>query len=156
MQHVLLIILENEAGALSRVIGLFSQRGYNIEKLTVIPTHTKLLSNITIYTSGNLNIIQQIKKQLKKLINVIKVTQIKYSDYIKQEILLIKILIKNEIIKKKITKILNKYNGEIIHIRNNIYIIKFSDTISKIQKIFYKIKKKIKILKYINSAIFEI
>lgn len=156
MQHVLLIILENEAGALSRVIGLFSQRGYNIEKLTVIPTHTKLLSNITIYTSGNLNIIQQIKKQLKKLINVIKVTQIKYSDYIKQEILLIKILIKNEIIKKKITKILNKYNGEIIHIRNNIYIIKFSDTISKIQRIFYKIKKKIKILKYINSAIFEI
>ena len=74
MRHIISVLLENEAGALSRVVGLFSQRAYNIESLTVAPTEDATLSRMTIVTSGELQVIEQITKQLHKLVDVLKVS----------------------------------------------------------------------------------
>ncbi|MCO6524894.1 MAG: acetolactate synthase small subunit, partial [Candidatus Schmidhempelia sp.] len=74
MSYILSILIENEAGALSRVVGLFSQRGFNIESLTVATTEDPTMSRLTIKTSGDTHVLEQIQKQLHKLIDVFRVT----------------------------------------------------------------------------------
>ena len=91
MRHIISILLENESGALSRVAGLFSARGYNIESLTVAPTEDPSLSRMTIVTRGSENIIEQIIKQLHKLINVIKITELDPGFAIEREIALVRV-----------------------------------------------------------------
>ena len=76
MKHIIAVLLENEPGALSRVVGLFSARGYNIESLTVAPTEDATLSRMTIVTSGSDEVIEQITKQLNKLVDVVKVVDL--------------------------------------------------------------------------------
>lgn len=89
MRHIISVILENEPGALSRVVGLFSQRGYNIDSLTVAPTQEPSLSCITIQIISNHKTLEQIKKQLNKLIDVVKVNELKNIYVIEREIMLI-------------------------------------------------------------------
>ena len=91
MRHIISILLENEAGALSRVAGLFSARGYNIETLTVAPTEDTSLSRLTIVTSGTDAVIEQITKQLNKLIDVIKVVDLSEAAHIERELMLLKV-----------------------------------------------------------------
>ena len=91
MRHVISMIMENESGALSRVAGLFSARGYNIESLTVAPTEDESLSRMTIVTHGSENIIEQITKQLNKLVDVVKLADITEGMHIERELMLIKV-----------------------------------------------------------------
>ena len=91
MRHIISILLENEAGALSRVVGLFSARGYNIETLTVAPTEDQTLSRMTIVTSGSDDIIEQITKHLNRLIEVVKVVDLTEGAHIERELMLIKV-----------------------------------------------------------------
>lgn len=91
MRHILSILIENEAGALSRVVGLFSARGYNIDSLTVSTTEDATLSRMTIVTHGSDDVIEQITKQLNKLIEVVKVIDLNESDHIEREMMLIKV-----------------------------------------------------------------
>ena len=91
MRHIISILLENESGALSRVAGLFSARGYNIETLTVAPTEDASLSRLTIVTTGSEEIIEQINKQLNKLVEVIKVVDLSEAPHIERELMLIKV-----------------------------------------------------------------
>ena len=91
MRHIISILLENEAGALSRVSGLFSARGYNIESLTVAPTEDPSLSRMTIVTSGSDDIIEQITKQLNKLVDVVKVVDLSEASHIERELMLVKV-----------------------------------------------------------------
>ncbi|HAY27579.1 MAG TPA: acetolactate synthase small subunit, partial [Candidatus Accumulibacter sp.] len=91
MRHIISILLENEAGALSRVAGLFSARAYNIETLTVAPTEDVSLSRLTIVTTGTDAVIEQITKQLNKLIDVIKVVDLSEAAHIERELMLIKV-----------------------------------------------------------------
>ncbi|WP_343192333.1 acetolactate synthase small subunit [Buchnera aphidicola (Formosaphis micheliae)] len=125
MKRILSILLENESGALSRVVGLFSQRGYNIESLTVAPTADSSLSHINIQTIGNDQIIKKIEKQLHKLINVLKVIEIGNIDHIEREIMLIKINSTNSNI-EKIKKHTDMFQGHIIYTDSNIHIIQIS------------------------------
>ena len=90
-RHIISLLLENEAGALSRVAGLFSARGFNIETLTVAPTHDATLSRMTIVTSGTEAIIEQINKQLNKLVYVVQVKDITEGEHIERELVMIKI-----------------------------------------------------------------
>ncbi len=90
MQHIISILMENEAGALSRVAGLFSARGYNIESLSVAPTDDPTLSRLTLVTRGSEEIVEQIIKQLNKLIDVVKLLDLKDHPHIKRELLLVK------------------------------------------------------------------
>src|SRR5512137_403689 len=91
MRHILSILVENEAGALSRVAGLFSARGYNIESLTVAPTEDSTLSRMTIVTSGSDAIIEQINKQLNKLVDVVSVMDLTDGDHIERELMVLKV-----------------------------------------------------------------
>ena len=91
MRHIISILIENEAGALSRVAGLFSARGYNIESLTVAPTEDPSLSRMTLVTRGNDDIIEQITKQLNKLIDVVKLIDLVETPHVERELMLVKI-----------------------------------------------------------------
>ena len=97
MRHVISILMENEAGALSRVAGLFSARGYNIESLTVAPTEDATLSRLTLVTRGSDEIVEQIVKQLHKLIDVVKVMDLRQYSHIEREMMFVKVSVdKNE------------------------------------------------------------
>jgi acetolactate synthase-1/3 small subunit len=91
MRHIISVLVENEPGALSRLVGLFSQRGYNIETLNVAPTEDATLSRLTLTTYGNEHKIEQITKQLNKLIEVVKVVDLSEGSHIERELMLIKL-----------------------------------------------------------------
>lgn len=96
MKHIISILLENEAGALSRVVGLFSARDFNIESLTVAPTEDPSLSRITIVTEGSDRIVEQIVKQLNKLIDVIKLVDLSDTEHVERELMLVKLHAKDD------------------------------------------------------------
>jgi len=91
MRHIISILMENEAGALSRVAGLFSARGYNIESLSVAPTEDPTLSRLTLVTSGTDAVIEQITKQLNKLLDVVKLMDMTEGEHIERELMLVKV-----------------------------------------------------------------
>ena len=91
MRHIISVLMENEAGALSRVAGLFTARGYNIESLTVAPTEDPTLSRMTLVTTGDEAIIEQITKQLNKLIDVVKLVDLSEGAHIERELMMIKV-----------------------------------------------------------------
>ena len=91
MKRVVALLMENQSGALSRVVGLFSQRGYNIESLIVAPTENPSLSRLTMTTEGDARVVEQITKQLNKLIDVVKVVDLSVEDYVGRELLLVKL-----------------------------------------------------------------
>ena len=91
MRHIVSLLVENESGALSRISGLFSARGYNIESLTVATTEDPTLSRMTIITTGSDRIIEQITKQLNKLINVLKIVELEDDSSVQREIMLVKV-----------------------------------------------------------------
>ncbi len=91
MRHLISVLMENESGALSRVVGLFSQRGYNIETLNVAPTDDPTLSRLTLTTNADIDKIEQITKQLHKLIEIVKVIELSDSVHLERELMLIKV-----------------------------------------------------------------
>lgn len=121
MRHIISVLLENESGALSRVSGLFSARSYNIESLSVAPSEDESTSRMTIVTSGNDNIIEQIVKQLDKLLDVIEVSEITSKEHIEREIAFVKI--KESSIEKSMMDKISKNEFLKIHKTNNNEII---------------------------------
>ena len=119
--------MENEAGALSRVSGLFSARGYNIESLSVAPTEDQSLSRMTIVTSGSDEVIEQIIKQLNKLIDVVKVLDLHDGDHIERELVLVKVKA-NKQYRDEVQQLSNSYGGRIIDSSENILTIEFTGT----------------------------
>ena len=130
MKRTVALLIENQPGALSRVVGLFSQRGYNIESLIVAATEDPTLSRLTMTTSGDQKVIEQITKQLNKLIDVVKVLDLGESDYIERELLLVKLShgsINTEVIKE--------LNGEIIFENNELLNIQFVGTSKELDQV---------------------
>lgn len=152
MKHILSILLENESGALSRVVGLFSQRGYNIESITVAPTEDSSISKITIQTIGDEKIIEQIEKQLHKLIDVLKVTEIGHLDHLEREILLIKIDNTQDQY-NKIQNITSIFRGNVIYITYNTSIIQLSGTSKKLNEYIKNIRELTDIIEISRSGI---
>ncbi len=131
MRHIISILLENEAGALSRVAGLFSARGYNIETLTVAPTEDMSLSRLTIVTSGSDEIIEQITKQLNKLIDVIKVVDLSEAAHIERELMLIKVRSAGKD-REEMKRMAEIYRGRIIDVTEATYVIELTGSGSKL------------------------
>ena len=130
-RHVISLLLENESGALSRVSGLFSARGYNIESLTVAPTEDSSMSRMTIITSGSENIIEQITKQLNKLVDVIKVTNLSEGNHIERELMLVKVrATKNE--REEMKRITDIFRGRILDVSEKSYTIELTGPSSKL------------------------
>lgn len=131
MRHIISILLENEAGALSRVAGLFSARGYNIETLTVAPTEDSSLSRLTIVTSGSDEVIEQITKQLNKLIDVIKVVDLSEAAHIERELMLIKVRATGKD-REEMKRMAEIFRGRIIDVTDSTYVIELTGSGSKL------------------------
>jgi len=155
MKRILSILLENESGALSRVVGLFSQRGYNIESITVAPTEDSSISKITIQTIGDEKIIEQIEKQLHKLIDVLKVTEVGNINYIEREIALVKVSNTHDQY-NRIKNITDIFRGTIISITPKISIIQLPGTSKKIDAYLKTIRELTNIIEISRSGIISI
>ena len=131
IRHIISILIENESGALSRVAGLFSARGYNIESLTVAPTEDASLSRMTLVTRGSEEIIEQITKQLNKLIDVVKLIDLAESNHIERELLLIKVKSSPEM-REEIRSLSDIFRGKIIDVTPTTYIIEMTGPSEKL------------------------
>jgi acetolactate synthase-1/3 small subunit len=131
MRHIISLLLENEAGALSRVSGLFSARGYNIESLTVAPTEDESLSRMTIVTSGSDDVIEQITKQLNKLVEVVKVVDLSDGMHIERELMLVKVRASGKD-RDEMKRIADIFRGRILDVTDKTYTIELTGTGSKL------------------------
>ena len=131
MRHIISLLMENEAGALSRVAGLFSSRGYNIESLTVAATEDPTLSRMTLVTAGSDDVVEQITKQLNKLIEVVKVVDLSDGDHIERELMLIKIRAVGKD-REEIKRMADIFRGRIIDVTDKSYTIELTGTGSKL------------------------
>lgn len=135
MRRVISVLLENEAGALSRVAGLFSARGYNIEGLSVAPTDDEEVSRMTIVTRGDEQIIEQIIKQLRKLIEVIKVTDLTEGAHIEREMVLLKVQAETGEERAEVKRIADIYRSRIIDVTDSSYTLEVTGDGQKVQSL---------------------
>lgn len=122
MRRIISVLLENEPGSLSRVVGLFSQRGYNIDTLTVAPTEDKTLSRLTMTTHGNDQVIEQITKHLHKLIDVVKVMDLTEGPHIERELMLLKVKA-SDAQRAEIKRCVDIFRGQIVDVNPHAYTI---------------------------------
>lgn len=138
MKRIISILIENESGALSRVSGLFSSRGYNIESLTVAATNSEGLSRMTIVTYSDERQIEQILKQLNKIVDVFKVIDLTAEKSIDRELMLIKLSVKKEE-QVKIKEIINLFACKLLTVLDNQYIIEVSGNSKKLDNFLHEI-----------------
>ena len=131
MRRIISVLLENSPGSLSRVVGLFSQRGYNIETLTAAPTEDSSLSRLTIVTSGSDEVIEQITKQLNKLIDVIKVVDLSEAAHIERELMLIKVRATGKD-REEMKRMSDIFRGRIIDVTETTYVIELTGNTAKL------------------------
>jgi len=131
MRHILSILVENEAGALSRISGLFSARGYNIESLTVAPTEDVTMSRMTVVTVGSDDVIEQITKQLNKLVDVVKVVDLTEGNHIERELMLVKVRAAGKD-REEMKRLADIFRGRILDVTDKSYTIELTGTGSKI------------------------
>ena len=131
MRHIISILIENEAGALSRVSGLFSARAFNIESLTVAPTEDESLSRMTIVSIGSDDVIEQITKQLNKLIDVVKVVDLSEAAHIERELMLVKVRAAGKD-REEMKRVADIFRGRIIDVTETTYVIELTGNGSKL------------------------
>ncbi len=151
MRHILSLLLENEAGSLSRVAGLFSARAYNIESLTVAPTEDPTVSRLTLVTSGSDEIIEQITKQVNKLVDVIKVVDLSESQHIERELMLIKLEAKGDG-REEVKRMVDIFRGRIIDVTEKTYTIEMTGDGEKLDAFINALDNKI-ILEVVRSGV---
>ena len=132
MRHIISILLENEPGALSRAVGLFAQRGYNIETLTVAPTEDETLSRLTMTTTGDERKIEQITKQLNKLVEVVKLVDLSEGPHIERELMLIKVKAIGAQ-RAEIKRTADIFRGQIVDVSPSVYTIQLTGTSDKLE-----------------------
>ena len=140
MRHIISILLENEAGALSRVAGLFSARNYNIESLAVAPTDDPTLSRMTIVTSGSDAVIEKINKQLNKLIDVAAVMDLSEGEHLERELILVKVRA-NGAARDELKRVTNIFHGRVIDESESTCTIELTDTCAKLDEFMQVIRR---------------
>ncbi len=132
MRHIISVLMENEPGALSRVVGLFSQRNFNIESLTVAPTEDETLSRLTVTTVGDDRVVEQITKQLNKLIDVVKVVDLTEGEHLERELMMIKMKANNGTVRAEIKRTADIFRGTIIDVTPNTFTVQLVGASSKL------------------------
>ena len=132
MRHIISILIENESGALSRVAGLFTARGYNIESLTVAVTEDPSLSRMTLVTQGSDQVIEQITKQLNKLIDVVKLIDLVDAAHIERELMMIKVETTDQT-REEIRRMADIFRGNIIDVTKKSYVIEITGNSDKLE-----------------------
>lgn len=155
MRHIVSILLENETGALSRVVGLFSQRGYNIETITAAPTEDNTISRITISTNGDGLVIERIIKQLNKLVNVIKVSCLSDDENgaVEKEILYVKLLASTHDAREEIKFLCDIFNAQIVDVTPEIFIVQFVECTDEIDRFLKALKEQVTIIETVRSGV---
>ena len=154
MKHLISVFMENESGSLSRVVGLFSQRGYNIETLNVAPTDDPTLSRLTLTTDTDQNKIEQITKQLHKLIEIVKVTTLTDSVHIERELMLIKVRATGSS-RDEIKRTADIFRASIVDITPSVYTIQIVGDTSKLDG-FIELMGRDRILEVVRSGVIGI
>lgn len=131
MRRIVSVLMENEPGALSRVVGLFSQRGYNIESLTVAPTEDPTLSRLTLVTIGDDHKIEQVTKNLNKLIDVVKLVDLTEGSHIERELLLVKVRATGAQ-RDEVKRSVDIFRGQIVDVTSNMYTVQVAGTSEKL------------------------
>lgn len=149
-KHIISILLENESGALSRVAGLFSARAYNIESLTVAPTDDETLSRMTLVTSGTEEIVEQIMKQLNKLVDVVKLIDLTENEHIERELMLAKVQATGDA-RNEVKRLADIFRGHIIDITDTTYTIEMTGTGEKLDAFLTSLSS-IKIYEVVRSG----
>ncbi len=151
MRRIISVLMENEPGALSRLVGLFSQRGYNIETLTVAPTDDPTLSRLTLTTNGDEHKIEQVTKQLNKLIEVVKVVDLSEGAHIERELMLIKVKATGAI-RAEIKRTADIFRGQIVDVTSSTYTIQLAGTSDKLDA-FIQALSETTILEVVRSGV---
>jgi acetolactate synthase I/III small subunit len=151
MRHIIAVLLENEAGALSRVVGLFSQRNYNIDTLTVAPTEDPTLSRLTLTTVGDDSKIEQIIKHLYKVIEVVKVVDLSETDHVERELMLIKMRAEGRA-RAEVHRTVEIFRGQIIDVTATTYTVQLSGPSDKLDA-FIRAIGKTTILEVVRSGV---
>lgn len=152
MRHILAILLENEPGALSRIVGLFSQRAYNIESLTVAPTDDNSLSRITIATYGDDKVLEQIVKQVNKLVDVIKISELTDRKHVERELLLVKVAAMSDKSRTEVKRIADIFRGSIIDIGKQVYTIELTGSSEKLNAFINTLSNETEIIESARSG----
>lgn len=155
MRHIISILLQNEAGALARVSGMFSARGYNIESLTVAPTHDSTVSRLTLVTTGSDAVIDQIIKQSRKLVDVVQVADLTGSEHVEGELLLIKVAVTSTSA-RAVTEQVRRYRGLMLDETENTRTVQVTGTGLEISEFINEINAVASILEVVRSGVVAI
>ncbi len=151
MRRIISILLENEPGALSRVVGLFAQRGYNIDTLNVAATDDQTLSRLTLTTFGDDRKIEQMTKQLNKLIDVVKLVDLTEGAHVERDLMLIKVRADGTM-RDEIKRTTDIFRGQIIDVGPNVYTIQLAGTSDKLDA-FVAAMAEVEILEVVRSGV---
>ncbi|GAA0358143.1 acetolactate synthase small subunit [Bowmanella denitrificans] len=132
MRRIISVLMENEPGALSRIIGLFSQRGYNLDSLCVAPIDDSSLSRLTITTVGDDKVIEQITKQVNKLIDVLKISDLTDGSHVERELMLVKVATRSDAIRDEVKRTVDIFRGQVVDITPRNYTIEITGTSDKL------------------------
>ncbi len=152
MRHIISLLMENEPGALSRVVGLFSQRNYNIESLTVAATEDPTVSRLTLTTEGQPEVIEQITKNLNKLIEVVKLVNLSESEHIERELLLVKVKATGSQ-RSEIKRTADIFRGQIVDVTPNLFVIQLSGSSSKLDNFIATIGAMATIIEVVRTGV---
>ncbi|KRP19979.1 MAG: acetolactate synthase small subunit [Porticoccaceae bacterium] len=152
MKRIISILLENESGALSRVVGLFAQRGYNIDTLTVAPTDDDTLSRLTLTTQGDDHMAEQIVKQLHKLIDTLKVVDLTEGPHIERELMLVKIKAVDNDVRTELKNCVEIFRGHIIDVTPTTYTVQLAGDSEKLDA-FIEAVRDIGVMEVVRSGV---
>ena len=155
MRHLIAILLQNEAGALTRVTGLISTRGYNIESLSVAPTNDPTVSRVTLVTVGSDSVIAQINAQLQKLVDVVAVEDMTSGDYLARELLLIKLHISADHV-EAVEGLLRRVGGKVLSPQPSSYIVELTSTEIEIGEFIAHVEAFGRIVEVVRSGVLGI
>ncbi len=153
MRRILSVLLENEPGALSRIVGLFSQRGYNIETLTVAPTDDPTLSRLTVTTVGDDRVIEQITKQVNKLVDVLKVSDITDGDHIERELMMVKVKADTTALRDELKRLSDIFRGLVVDVTPTTYVIQLVGTSAKLDAFIEALRSEAEIIEVARSGV---
>ena len=155
MRRILSVLLENESGALSRVVGLFSQRAFNIESLTVAPTDDPTLSRMTIEAYGDEKVLEQIEKQLHKLVDIFKVINLSDCEHVEREIMLLKVRATGPS-RDELKRLADIFRGQIIDVTTKSYTIQLAGTKDKLDAFVAAVKEETSIIEIVRSGLISL
>lgn len=152
MRHIISILLQNEAGALARVAGMFSARGYNIESLTVAPTHDATVSRLTLVTSGSDAVIEQIIKQSRKLVDVVEVADLTGREHLEFELLLVKVEVGGKSV-RPVMDLVRRYRGLVLDESDTTRTLQLTGTGLEISTFMKEITNVSRVIEVVRSGV---